>query len=343
LTEKSMTDTMPLEKPKKFVNALYLLYLHLAVGVAVFAFSPPLITKGNLFWIVPYDNAFFILGFCLGFILEIRKGKNWARVTFAVLYGIGVSLVIGITIWSPQYSPFKSLLFTLQTIVGLLACMHLVHPDTVGWFKEMEVYGKKRSERRESRTKEALKLKDLDPREAAPTDEALLIVTYNGYKHVWRIIWVGFSVWFLFSIGTNPGVTDTDQHQLVRSFGVAVIWVFFTLQVLHLTDLVLFDQIRLYRDRMVKVRRLIGNIEVDLVNARYLVVRYRYMSAVHVFHRDTSPWARMIKGISYAERLMPSKDVEKLHSLLAALTGRKPEEFDQYSVDMKELMKEKKE
>ncbi len=96
-----MTNTVPLNRPKNVVYASRLLCLHLAAGLAVFAIELLHSIRENWVWpLGAYVGAYCFLGFfCLCFILEIARGKNWARVTFSLLYCLAVILCIGITIW----------------------------------------------------------------------------------------------------------------------------------------------------------------------------------------------------------------------------------------------------
>ncbi|MFH1118124.1 MAG: hypothetical protein V1792_29735 [Pseudomonadota bacterium] len=344
------TDAPPLNRPKNVDYALSLLYVHLATGVAVLANLPQIVPKESPSLLGACFLAYSFLGlFCLGFIFEIRNGKNWARVAFTILYAVGVSLCIGISIWFPRYSPFRSLWFSFQTVLGLLACMQLVHPNAAAWFKGLIDLKKNRSQRLESMIQEAKRLKDIRAFDAAPHSEPLIEVRHHPVKYLWRMVWVMPFALILFPWAMIWSLRlDDPKHELVRLGETAAFGFLFITSWYLLIRTFVLDSIRLYNDRIVKVRKLFRNIEIDLASASYMaftvLLRLGYMRQVRVYRSDTSPWiTRRMEVITYEEHLMASKDVEKLHILLAALTGRKPEEFDEVSVDIKRLVKADKE
>ena len=112
-----------------------------------------------------------------------------------------------------------------------------------------------------------------------------------------------------------------------------------------LADMLLFKEIRLYRDRIVKEWRLVGSRELDLAQAGLMSQGWSAwgIGAKCFFKQGMSPIWRFLMsvvhqiGITYKEHLADPKMVKQLNSLLAELSGRKIEEFEQ-TVTMEKFM-----
>jgi hypothetical protein len=94
-------------------------------------------------------------------------------------------------------------------------------------------------------------------------------------------------------------------------------------------DLLLFKEIRLYRDRIVRVWKGIGERAIRLADARLSSNFRGGLRAKVICHQDTSWLGAIAKGVNYNEELADPKDVLNLNSLLAELSGRKVEEFEE--------------
>jgi hypothetical protein len=336
-----MPDTEPKNKPQIVVNALRTLYLHLASGVIVYVLYVHRTAEEYRLWIGDlYVLAFFVFGFWVAFILEIRKGKNWARITFVTLFGLFVSIAIGVTIWLPSHSPFHSFVFYVQTSLGIIACAFLVAPEVSAWFREQTHQRKAGLPLRWPIGSERETMYDL---KAVPADEPLLVVQYHGYKQVWRLVllllftafWGGFVL---------LGLRSNDEHALVGIIIECGAWLLLLVLIYGLIRTLLVGQIRLYRDRMVQTRKLMSDIEVRLADASYLCsnVPRSFMRVVNIFVGKNT-WRSRRRGIIYEENMMAAKDVALLHRVLADLTGRKVSDFEQYRVKLNRLMKTEEE
>lgn len=340
-----MTDIALPQKSPKVINALRLLYAHLAIAVGAFFFILPGIAERNGigafdFWSVFGVAAFFILGFSGGFILEMRKGKNWARITFVVLFYLGVVISIALSFWSPSYCPFRHATFSLEAILAAIACAFLIQPESSAWFKAV-----KDARRAQASKLLAMELKvcaTSDPAylEAVSTGEPLLVVRYHGYKHVLRICWILFSVMVLGGLalwgnfakrgGAQMGTIETI---VLCSLVIVGVW--------YLFSLVLLDEIRLYKDRMVQTKKLIGDVEIMLADAGYAsssIIGGR-SRPTSLFNRNTkNKWWARITGIRYDESLFPHGDAARLNRLLALLSGRSLDDFRGFSVKLPKLV-----
>jgi hypothetical protein len=111
-------------------------------------------------------------------------------------------------------------------------------------------------------------------------------------------------------------------------------------------EILLFKEIRLYRDRIVKAWRLIGTRELELAKAGLgsgmSISGYGTKS---FFEQGMSPYWLVpmaffhSMGITYHEYFADERRVKRLNDLLAELSGRKIEEFDKMGT-MERFIKE---
>jgi len=114
-------------------------------------------------------------------------------------------------------------------------------------------------------------------------------------------------------------------------------------------DMLLFKEIRLYKDRIVKEWKLIGTQEQELAKAGLdsQSMPTLGVGAKSFFEVGMNQWLRWLMaifhsiGITYKEHLADRQQVKQLNSLLAKLSGRKVEEFEQ-TIQMEKLIKEEK-
>lgn len=116
-----------------------------------------------------------------------------------------------------------------------------------------------------------------------------------------------------------------------------------------LADMLLFKEIRLYRDRIVKVWKLLGSREMHLAKVGlayetdrlFGVGKKRFFAQGRNSVREWLLGTFHIAGISYKEHFADRGQVKQLNALLAELSGRKVEEFEQTGT-MERLIKEEK-
>jgi hypothetical protein len=121
---------------------------------------------------------------------------------------------------------------------------------------------------------------------------------------------------------------------------------FILLMVPALIEMLLVKEIRLYRDRIVKEWKLIGRRELKLAKARLVSKNMPTLGigAKHFYEQETHPgwhWlpdAPYKPGVFYGESFADRKKVKQFNSLLAELSGRKIEEFEQTGT-MERLLK----
>jgi hypothetical protein len=120
---------------------------------------------------------------------------------------------------------------------------------------------------------------------------------------------------------------------------------FLLLVIPGLLDMMLVKEIRLYKDRIVKVWRLIGRRELELAEAG---LRCQSFPTIGIgkkgfFKQGTNVfWGRLlatffVTEIAYNEHFADRVEVEQLNRILGELSGRQPEEFEQ-TVEMERLI-----
>jgi len=176
-------------------------------------------------------------------------------------------------------------------------------------------------------------------------DEPLFVLKYQKRK---VILWVLFCLWpiplfyyaffvYVYRFPSNP----------VFAMLWGLMYLFFCVP--FVTEMVLFKEIRFYSDRIVKAWSLIGTKELELAQLGLgsrcspqlgIGGKYFFERGMNPSWRALAPYLYMI-GITYQESFADRRDVKQLNTLLAQLSGRKVEEFEQ-TVTMGKLIKDEK-
>lgn len=166
---------------------------------------------------------------------------------------------------------------------------------------------------------------DRDCADTAPHDEPLLVLRYRRGKVVlWGII-ICFAA-LLFGLFAWAIPMDwSSVSGLLRSLFPKLFFGFlFLLEMYGLAETLCSKEIRLYNERIVKTRRGMGNVEVQLAHARFQFIPDTETS---ICLQDTKgiwpPWRRII----CQEHLVGVEDAKKLVYMLARLSGRTTMEF----------------
>ena len=178
--------------------------------------------------------------------------------------------------------------------------------------------------------------------EIKPHDEPLFVLKYVGYKTIipkigllLLVLFLGFVVLVAPSKGRLDLILKPASGLLFLLCGAIFI------------DLVLFREIQPYEDRIVKVWTGIGATEIKLADA---MIGSRMSDVLGlgkkgICHSEFNVhwgWLSSIfrlTAVEYQEHFADPNDVKKMNSLLAELSGRKVEEFEQ-SMTMQRLMKD---
>jgi hypothetical protein len=124
------------QKPQHVGTAVNLLWASLAVGLVKM-----LMDFLNLSAAAPaaFTNFVLIFTFALiGFLIfKISAGKNWARITFLVLFIIGVLPTLPIVLGEFSRSPVVGALSVAQIGLQLYALLLLFTPPGRSWFRKV--------------------------------------------------------------------------------------------------------------------------------------------------------------------------------------------------------------
>jgi len=122
------------ERPKKVQNAVTILYVTLGIGIlrAVIEASANAQRAGLTFVIFVTLVVSAVMVF---FIVMIGRGKNWARITFLVLFLLGLVPAILPLIRSFNLSPISGVLGFAQIVLQGLALVFLFQRQSSEWFR----------------------------------------------------------------------------------------------------------------------------------------------------------------------------------------------------------------
>jgi len=178
--------------------------------------------------------------------------------------------------------------------------------------------------------------------ETKPHEEPLFVLQYQEYKTILPRIGITL-VALLFGFAALAAPSRGNVDLIIKFFAAACFLLVGTLAL----DALLFREIRLYEDRIVRIWELIGATEIKLAEAKVVIrcVGALGLSSKSIVHSGSNVhwgWladAFRFTAIHYHEHFAHPDDVRKMNSLLAELSGRKIEEFER-STTMQRLMKE---
>jgi len=124
-------------RPKEVETALKILYISLGIGFLAGIIKASSAAQGLL--ASPALVMFFV--FCIVgmqwlFISWIGKGRNWARITFLVVFIIGIPFLP--VFLNFDKDPFSALISIGQTVLQIIALIFLFQKPSSNWFMEMK-------------------------------------------------------------------------------------------------------------------------------------------------------------------------------------------------------------
>ena len=125
-------------RPEKVGTAVKLLYITLAIGVLRSIMEASMHAQIASPAFVMFIT-FFVLCIMWLLIYMIGKGRNWARITFLVLFIIGIPFSVLPLSQSLAANPISGLLGIAQTVIQVVALVFLFQKPSADWFKEMKV------------------------------------------------------------------------------------------------------------------------------------------------------------------------------------------------------------
>lgn len=124
-------------RPEKVGAAVTLLYITLGIGVLRSIMEASLHAK-----LVSPAFVLFVMFVIFGtmwlFIYLIGRGRNWARITFLVLFIIGIPLSVRPLLQTLAASPISGLLGIAQTTIQVVALVFLFQNPSSEWFRAMK-------------------------------------------------------------------------------------------------------------------------------------------------------------------------------------------------------------
>ncbi len=131
---------MKKSRPDKVSTALTLLWISLAIGVlnSIINFSNSVdLAQGYGSGFVIFVTL-FTLAFIAFFIYMIGEGKNWARITFLVLFILGIPFSVLPAIRLLITNPISGMFSVGISILQLIAIIFLFQKTSSDWFNSMK-------------------------------------------------------------------------------------------------------------------------------------------------------------------------------------------------------------
>ena len=128
------TNSNQAERPKKVQNAVTIFYVTLGIGIvrAVMEASANAALQGVGSFLFGTLVVFAVMVFL---IAMIGRGRNWARITFLVLFLLGLLPSILPLIRSFTISPISGVLGLAQVVLQIVAMVFLFQQESSAWFK----------------------------------------------------------------------------------------------------------------------------------------------------------------------------------------------------------------
>jgi len=125
----------------KFFIAVTLLWIVIAIEVISSIFNFPNSLKLanasglGLWWLI--STLSFSLLFIIFLVWKIEQGRNWARITYLVLFVLGVPFIIYVYLTS-EVSAFLIILGIVGMIMQIIALVFLFQKPSSDWFKSIK-------------------------------------------------------------------------------------------------------------------------------------------------------------------------------------------------------------
>jgi hypothetical protein len=124
-----------MEKPQNVVLAVNILWASIALGLFAKIFLTGFKTSSTVSPVFVAVVFIFTLAIMALFTVQISAGKNWARITSAVFFALGL-LSFPLLIKKMMESPLNSILFFSQTALQGYAFYLLFTKPANAWFKK---------------------------------------------------------------------------------------------------------------------------------------------------------------------------------------------------------------
>jgi len=122
------------ERPKKVFTAVTMLYVTVGIEALRIILYPSPYTKFMRAGVLT-STAFIGLGIYLLLIVMISRRRNWARITYRVLFLLGVLPTISTLTPSLSASPLSGFLRLAPFVLQVVALMFLFQQQSSEWFR----------------------------------------------------------------------------------------------------------------------------------------------------------------------------------------------------------------
>lgn len=133
-----MSNSTQQERPAKVSTAVKLLYTTLGIGIIRSIIESSRHAEASSIGFVLFIT-FFVFGLMWFLIYMTGKGKNWARITFLVLFILGVPMSILPMIQSLTHDPTSGILGFVQVVMQVMALVFLFQGESSAWFKAIKL------------------------------------------------------------------------------------------------------------------------------------------------------------------------------------------------------------
>jgi hypothetical protein len=124
-------------RPEKVGTAVKLLYITLGIGMLRSSMEVSMSAQKAPPAVMIFI-ALFVLGVLWLLIHMIGKGRNWARITFLVLFIIGLPFSVLPLLQSLAVNLFSGLLGVAQMVIQVVALVFLFQKPSSDWFRMMK-------------------------------------------------------------------------------------------------------------------------------------------------------------------------------------------------------------
>jgi hypothetical protein len=129
-------DNLKTARPKKVTDAVRIIYVTLGIGVLRSGLEATAnsertgVTVGFLMF-----ATLGIMAIATWIILMIGRRRNWARITFLILFLSGLIPSLQMLTTSFAINPVSGLLGIGQVVLQAIALVYLFHKDASDWFR----------------------------------------------------------------------------------------------------------------------------------------------------------------------------------------------------------------
>jgi hypothetical protein len=125
---------VPSDRPRQVSIAAMLLYASLALGVGTSVILAPRVVLSGPAWIIQVCGQVLTVIVIVWLTYKIWKGRNWARITFAVITSVGYVFYVPILMKMFRLSSVAGSINLLQSVLQLAALYLVFSRPGRAWF-----------------------------------------------------------------------------------------------------------------------------------------------------------------------------------------------------------------